>query len=263
MKSGVTNNLGPNRAKPYIRTKTRMALVVAIVAIATTQAAGLKDGELSPPLGSSKKERRRASEIIIYVNGQYTTSEEARRDAALIADKLNSTVRLVYNDLTCDFVDWFSTAIEKMGNADLSVNAATRTLIDCIQERIMQGDSVYLIGHSAGSLSIFNAARAAERINRSQPDAERKLLLSRIHVLTIGGATFHKENVFADLWPEFLGSVHHLYDVRDGVANVWGEGEFFDWFDWEMADFHSITGHYAKHVTQKMLASSGTTIITP
>lgn len=261
MESGMTKDLGSNRANPCFRTKARIVVVAAIVAIATAQAAGLKDGELSPPLGPLKQERR--SETIIYVNGQYTTSDEARRDAALIAQKLNSAVRLVYNDLTWDFVDWFSTAIEKMGNADLSVNAATRTLIECIQGRIVQGNSVYLIGHSAGSLSILNAVRAVERIYRLQPTAQRKLHLSRIHVLSIGGATFNEENVFADRWPEFLGSAHHLYDIRDGVANVWGEGNFFDWFDCELGDFHSITGHYVKYVTHKMLASSGTTTIEP
>src|SRR5262245_39642324 len=170
MKYGMTKDVGSNRANPCVHTKARIVVVAAIVAVATAQAAALKDGDLSPPLGSPKVARTRASEMIIYVNGQYTTSEEARRDAILIAEKLNSAVRLIYNDLTWHFVDWFSTVIEKTANADLSVNGATTTLTECIEERIVRGDSVYLIGHSAGSLSIFNAVRAVERINRSRPN---------------------------------------------------------------------------------------------
>jgi hypothetical protein len=40
------------------------------------------------------------------------------------------------------------------------------------------------------------------------PD-RRERLLSRIHVLTVDGASFSEESIFADGWSN-VGSVHHL-----------------------------------------------------
>lgn len=261
MKSDAADAVGRGNRRVHVIMKTVLAM--AVVAFATAQAAGLKDGELTPLLGHPKQEQRYQFGMIVYVNGQYTTADEARRDATVVAERVNSPVQLVYNDLTWHFVDWFSTVIEKVGTGDSSVNAATKTLIEYSRERIEQGDSIYLIGHSAGSLSILNAVRAVERAYRSKLPAERKILLSRIHVLTVGSATFNSENLFADGWPESLGSVHHLYNIRDGVANVWGEGDIFDWFDCDLGDYHSMAGHYAKQIRPNMLSCSGSTVIRP
>ena len=108
-------------------------------------------------------------------------------------------------------VDWISTAIEKAGDADSSVNAATATLVGCIRGQIEAGQNIHIIGHSAGSLCIQNAAKAVAKSYRNKSEGEQKVLLSRIHVLTIGGATFAKENALADRWPP-LGSIHLVND---------------------------------------------------
>jgi len=235
-----------------------ISFAAALIWSSGAAACDLHDGDLTPPLSGGKiaETNHVRLDLIIFLNGQNTSCEKAQTYAVGLAQRFGSPVVLDYNDLTLPLVDWFSTAIEKIGGAKASVNAATASLVKCAKGQVECGKSIYIVGHSAGSICILNAVRAIAQAYADRPKAEREALLSRIHVLTIGGATFSDENLFSDGWPA-LGSVHHLWDTRDRVANVAGEGDFLDVFDSD-GDYHAMA-YYLEHVQSDMLISSGTT----
>ncbi len=175
---------------------------------------------------------------VVYVNGLSTDAEDATRAAVLIGDRIGCGVRLIYNDLTWPVVDWIATAVEKAGDAGCSVNAATDTLTRVIRQQVENGESIHIIGHSAGSLCILNAVNAVAEGWKNRQPAEQVALLKRIHALTVGGATLPNEDVFANGWPG-IGSLHHLRDARDSIANVWGEGYILDAFTCEPGNLRS------------------------
>jgi hypothetical protein len=110
------------------RTFSFVTVLLAAHVLQLPALAGLRDGELSTPVGkgSTGTSKSPYQGMVVYVNGQNTDSGSARATAEKLSEKLGTPVRVCFNDLTLSFVDWFSTLIEKLGDADLSVNAATR-----------------------------------------------------------------------------------------------------------------------------------------
>ena len=245
-----------------MRFKFVIGFVVLLCLGTARHAAALEDGELTGPFRPSFEGKGGESvNMVVYVNGVNTNDESAESVARSLAERLQRPTYLLFNDLTLPVVDWFSTLVEKLGDADTSINASTEILDGLIVRELDAGREITLIGHSAGALVINNAVRSiAERYSALPADA-RAQRLARIHVVCMGGAVFGDENVFADGWPDGLGSLYDVRDERDGVANVWGSGCCWNWFDCEVDEDYHAAIRYVDYLDRAMLTQSGAMIV--
>jgi len=189
-------------------------------------AADLQDGELYGPI----KLANAWGAPIYYVNGLFVAPQTAAEQITTLAACLGRPVFLIFNDLTAPW-DVFSTSIEKAGDSGTSVNKATATLIREMRVTLESGRDFTVCAHSAGVMSVQNAVNQLVTQYNSLSLDDRNLLLARIHVVTLGGASFdQQENILSDGWPEAIGSLSNIYDTRDGVASVFGFGCLWDTF---------------------------------
>lgn len=236
--------------------------VEALVVPSSAKSEDIEDGAYVGPIGCRNEAFPERINLIV-INGFDTPSSRVHRMALVASEKFGSPAAYIFNDLVIDDDDWLSSAItfvekgiattiEKLGDYDWSVNEATNTLVDKLEECLKANQKVHLIAHSAGAMCVLNALKEIEET------AELRERLCGVHVLTVGSAVFEEGHVIEDGWPEGLGSLHHLVDARDPVAQLagpvaWGEGDL---------KYHNFIEHYSRYFTADMLEESGTTLIT-
>jgi hypothetical protein len=234
----------------------------ALVAPSSTELDDIEDGAYVGPIGFRNEAFPERVNLIV-INGFDTPAPRVHRMALVASEGFGSPAAFIFNDLVIDDDDWFSSAItfvekgiaatiEKLGDYDWSVNEATNTLVDKLEDCLTANQNVHLIAHSAGALCVLNAVREIEE------SAELRERLCRVHVLTVGSAVFEEGHILGAGWPAGLGSLHHLVDARDPVVQLaglvsWGEGDL---------KYHDFIMHYSRYFTGVMLEQSGTTIIT-
>lgn len=234
----------------------------ALVAPSQAESGEIEDGAYVGPIGQRHEAIPERANLIV-INGFDTPSSRVHRMALVASEKFGSPAAFIFNDLVIDDDDWLSSAItfvekgiattiEKLGDYDWSVNEATNTLVDKLEECLKANQKVHLIAHSAGAMCVLNALQEIDQ------NLELRDRLCGVHVLTVGSAVFEAGHVLEDGWPNGLGSLHHLVDARDPVAQLagpvaWGEGDL---------KYHNFIEHYARYFTPGMLEESGTTIIT-
>lgn len=241
--------------KPLMRVHRRLAWgVFASLFLALGHAYAeddLDDGDITEALGGPPS---KAFFEVIFINGRATDSDKARTQARLTGEKLGNGVRLIYNDLTLVGVDDIAAAWDKMFNADVSLNAATDTLIARIRDVTESGNEIYIVAYSGGTIVTMNAVKKVASVFKKKVSVEnRRILLSRIHVLLVGQAVFSNEHPFSDKWPKDLGSVFELFHKKDGIAQFAGPA---DWGESSDAAHNYVNG-YLPHVVPEMLRSSG------
>lgn len=235
-------------------------LLLLVTPLARAQEIELADGEITAPRGGPKQLEETRTPLdgeVVFINGRDTSSAKAIEQTKATGDKLGLGVRLIYNDLTLPVIDDIAIAWDKLFNAGVSLNAATDTLIKRIKSNVEAGKSTHIIGFSAGSIIANNAVRAVAEDYEDRSDDERATLLGSIHVLTVGSAVFADDHCLADGWPKGLGSVYHLHDRKDGVAQFAGPGEWGG--DNDAA--HAYLSNYLRIVEPSMLRENGSKVV--
>ena len=214
----------------------------------------LEDGEITAPVGGPVLQPGENPELdLVFVNGQRTSAERALEQAKATGDALRCPCRLIYHDGTLPIIDDIAIAWDKLFDADVSLNAATDTLITEIRGHVEAGKDIFIVCFSGGTVITNNAVRSVADDYEDLCDAERKHRLGHIHIVAVGSAVFDDDNIFADGWPEGIGSRFDFFDVRDGIAQFaglanWGE---------DVDEAHSYLENYAAHLDRRMLVLNG------
>jgi hypothetical protein len=226
-------------------------------------AENLEDGKLAGPFGGKDPDWGR----VVFLNGVRTTSDEATSAAEELARALNKDpavppvgIHLIYNDLRMEgfrAVDQgIAVTIEKLGDNEVSVNKATENCLTQIRQTCESGKTIWLVGHSAGTLSIQNAVIAANEFWKANKANDRLDYLSRIKIVYLGGAVFRNDNLFADEVPRSVARFD-IHDYEDGVAELVGPGEWGE----AKAEAHYLRANYAMWLTRKRFGQTGELII--
>jgi len=205
------------RLQPITRVLFASVIAIAVFLAASASAGGLSDGDISGPYGGELANERE----LLYVNGFRTSYAEALEEATQVGMSLGFGAHLVWNDLTVISLDTWAMAIEKAGDGEWGVNAATDSLVRSIGRNAENGQTTWVVAYSAGSLSANNAVRRLAKSWEKLDEAERVRRLSTVRVMTIGGAVFGPAHFAADGWPKEV-SIFEVSDVRDGVARIFG-----------------------------------------
>jgi hypothetical protein len=236
-------------------------LLLGVLSSISFCATPISDGTLTEPQGGGDPPWGK----ILFVNGVRTDDQAALGAALAIAKQLNRGVdedswgvRLLYNDLRIDggraFDQAMALVIEKLGDADTSVNPATAECIAQIRSCCESDRDIWLIGHSAGTLCIQNAVRKVAAIWRQDP--RRTEYLSHIRLLYLGGAVFRETHSLADGTPEQV-TKFEIHDLEDGIAQYVGAGEWGT----PRIEAHWLVENYGKWIDRKRFAQGGELVI--
>lgn len=218
-----------------------------------SEEANLDDGALVGPFGGPVRPGRDGLEgKLIFINGVHTSAGDAIRQARATGVQLNAGAYLIYDDLTLDVVDDLNACISTFVGSQ-PFNQAFDTLLDQVHAEVEAGRPVYVVGWSFGALV---ANDVVERLDGDYADDEsltdeaRRRRLSLIHLVEVG-APCEPTRV-----P--VGSVYRLYDERDPIAQLRGEG---DLADDTACGTHSYLGNYLRHLDPGMLHRPGRTVL--
>jgi hypothetical protein len=186
---------------------------------------------------------------VVFVNGIDTRADALRDTCQKVADQLHVHVVGLYNSTWGPGPDFGEAIGEKLG---VPGNAAVTQIAVLIEESVLTGHRLHLMGHSEGALLISHAVREMkEYLKEEMPEkAIEKAMHDNVWVDTLGGAAY--------TYPVGPTYAHH-YNENDFVPRVFGSqelmlgpGETLHTFNAHLRDNHAIEG-YLDHMPNQPL----------
>lgn len=186
---------------------------------------------------------------VVLVNGIINSPDALRDNCQRVADQLHVHVVGLYNSTWGFSADFGEAVGEKLGAPG---NAAVTQIAVLIEEAVLSGHRLHLMGHSEGALLISHAVREMKDYLREEmPEkAIEKAMHDNVWVDTLGGAAY--------TYPVGPTYIHH-YNENDFVprafgAQEWtlGPGETLHTFNAHLRDNHAVEG-YLDHMPNQPL----------
>ncbi len=187
--------------------------------------------------------------VTIYLNASGDSPEVARRDAAALADKLNSDLFLLYTGPITS-----PTNIQASYRSLAEISDKLRVVV----ENALQRDAeVNIIGYGSGALASTAALSSLEKYWAPLPSAERARRFSKVHLVDIwqSAGMFEEQDGFGIAPPKEVGSRFKLQ-----IASGW-QSDFTGQAPVERTPFGQGISRIIPSLDDSILTASGRQMI--